>query len=851
MADDETDNQDSAKPTFVKRITDLLFGSIFGIVGVVSALLGIAGLAGFLLFSSSDDDNLQSNVSIESAIELFQKKEYAAAREQALVLNDSEELEPDQEGIPVFLIGMDIVKNKCEIETQNNARQGMYLIASRYFDEAALRGVPPHMVPITNYWWGKSLYEAGELPSSRLPLQVALNGLSNKRKELLNLLTDVHLEDPKLNPNEGYAYIESLLTEFQDELEPTDIHLATVKKARLKAKQFKFAEAINVLKSLPEDSPIADKITYQMGKVYLAEAARLEELRKDEKEIKKVFVKAVETLRGLPLLEIDDDRRRAQALMDLGLAYKGQGDLGQAENRFTYVRRQFFDQPVGIAAGFYEALCQLELGDDKRAMKSFGRLLREAVQTNIQGDSTWIDATFLNKTLRQSIELLLERDLCQQCVDLTKKFRTAADLREPKVPLDVVAELEVKTYTRWIQILDEEMEKADHQHKISILEEWKEKQRLLGHALYSLARHRFSGKEHAGELFLSGEAFLKAEDYLRAITTLREYLSTNDKYQPSRARLLIGKCFFAQGKFRDAIESFSYCWIVHPNDPSVYEARFNAAECHLELSEPALAREMLNGNLDDGNLTPRSKEWIESKYLLGNILYEEALLFDSKSRSLPDPTVGNDTTQEANSFLEKASKKYYDAILKLNEALIREPDLPQAKLGRYRLAEAYRRAVAWKEVQLNKTTRNAKRTELTTSIDGNLHKSIAHLALLEEKLIGIRDNRPLDEIEIALLRNSFFIRGQLFYRLNKFEQSIKMYQSASNMVLQQPEVLEAYAQMAQCYRHLGRKDDVKRVVDQAKILLRDRIPTDVDFGGTTRFQTRERWVAHLDWLSSI
>jgi len=851
MADEGTDDQESPKPSIVKRITNLLFGSIYGMFGVGAALFLTAGLVGGLLFSSGTEEGLESDATIESAIQLYQKEEYAAARQQALLLVESEDLAQDEKGIPVFLIGMDIVKNKCELETQGDARQGMFLIASRYFDEAALRGVPPHMVPITNYWWGKSLFEAGELPSARLPLQVALNGLSGKRKELLNLLTDVYLEDPKLNPDEGYRYIDSLLMEFQDELDPKEVHLATVKKARLKAKQFKFAEAIDVLKKLPEDSPIAQKITYQMGKVYLAEAARLEALRKEEEEIRPVYVKAVETLRDLPLLEIDDDQKRARALMDLGLAYKGQGNLGQAENSFTYVRRQFFDQPVGIAAGFYEALCQLEIGDDKKAMESFGRLLREAVQTNIQGESEWINSTFLNKTLRQSINLLLERDLCQQCVELTKKFRTAAGLREPKVPLDVVAELEVKTYSRWIEILDGDLERADHQQKMVVQQQWKEKQRLLGHALYSLARHRFSGKEHARELFLSGEAFLKAEDYRRAIVTLREYLSTNDKYQPSRARLLIGKCFFAQGNFREAIESFSYCWIVHPNDPSVYEARFNAAECHLELSEPALAREMLNGNLDDGNLTPRSKEWIESKYLLGNILYEEALLFDSKSRSLADLAGANDTAQEANNLLEQASNKYYDAILKLNEALIREPELPQAKLGRYRLAEAYRRAIAWKEVQLNKTTRNAKRTELTSLIDGNLRKSISHLGLLEEQLIRIRDNRPLDEIELALLRNSFFSRGQLYYRMNNFERSIKMYQMASNMVLQQPEVLEAYAQMAQCYRHLGRKEDVKRVVDQAKILLRDRIPENVDFGSTTRFQTRERWIAHLDWLSSI
>ena len=124
------------------------------------------------------------------------------------------------------------------------------------------------------------------------------------------------------------------------------------------------------------------------------------------------------------------------------------------------------------------------------------------------------------------------------------------------------------------------------------------------------------------------------------------------------------------------------------------------------------------------------------------------------------------------------------------------------------------------------------------------------LTRLEERLLELREARPLYEIQDRLLRNSYFARGNLYYRLNQFEQAIQMYRTVSNMVIQEPEVLEAYVQIAGCYRRLNRNDEAVRVVNQAKIILRDRIPATADFEATTRFP-RDRWVTMLDWLTTI
>jgi tetratricopeptide (TPR) repeat protein len=148
------------------------------------------------------------------------------------------------------------------------------------------------------------------------------------------------------------------------------------------------------------------------------------------------------------------------------------------------------------------------------------------------------------------------------------------------------------------------------------------------------------------------------------------------------------------------------------------------------------------------------------------------------------------------------------------------------------------------------TTIATERARIGDMIRRYDERAIELLAQLEDRLEEIRETQPLDPVQERLLRNTYFLRGHLYYRLGQYDAAIQMYRTVSNMVIQQPEVLEAYVQIASCYRRLNRDEDAVRVVNQAKIILRERIPANADFEATTRFP-RDRWVLMLDWLTTI
>ena len=62
-----------------------------------------------------------------------------------------------------------------------------------------------------------------------------------------------------------------------------------------------------------------------------------------------------------------------------------------------------------------------------------------------------------------------------------------------------------------------------------------------------------------------------------------------------------------------------------------------------------------------------------------------------------------------------------------------------------------------------------------------------------------------------------------------------------------PEVLEAYVQMARAYRRLGRVDEARGTLEQAKVVLA-RMKSTAEFSKTTN-RSEEEWAELLDWMS--
>ncbi len=85
--------------------------------------------------------------------------------------------------------------------------------------------------------------------------------------------------------------------------------------------------------------------------------------------------------------------------------------------------------------------------------------------------------------------------------------------------------------------------------------------------------------------------------------------------------------------------------------------------------------------------------------------------------------------------------------------------------------------------------------------------------------------------------------------MGRYEDAIRTYSAASNRYQHDPEVLEAFVQMASCLRRLNRPLEARGTLQQAKVVL-DRLPNDAPFNTATNLSRRE-WVELLDWLNNL
>jgi tetratricopeptide (TPR) repeat protein len=840
-----TPGETPSRPNLRARLRRLLDRRVLIGVGVLAVL---GGLAASIRLVGNRESRVDAEPLIAQTLQALEMEQFDEARRTAEALAKVKDLSSDQRGMLAYILGLTLVRVECERERRPDRRAGLYLVAARYFEEASLQGVPSEYQPRVDYWNGRSLVLAQQLSLARGPLERALASNPQHRQEILLWLAEAYLQDENLGKSQGVAYVEQLLAE--PDVSPRDRNLALAMKARLLLADNRLAEAIALWEQLPNEIGAKLELQLAVGRFHLRRAQELQRLREPEADVKSAYESAVEAL------TISDVRALAEAQLDrghvlflLGRAQKGAGRVAEAAENFSYVRRQYFDQPLGIAAGFWEAQCELEQGDGTDALRLFSSLLRESIRANNQGDSEWLNQQSITESIEQAVNYYMSLDDCSTAVQLADEFRSASLNRQPTIPLGNAARLRVKALERWIDLLKERMLAVPYLDRPPIEQLLTEKYNDFAHSVYSLAVNRYATDQYPNDLFRAGEYFYLGRDYHRAVLAMQQYLDSNDLRFAAQARLRIGQSRLAQNQYAEAIDSLSSCWILFPNDPVIYQARYHAAECYAEMGQPQMAEEMLRGNLDNDKLTPSSAEWLQSLYFLGGLLFDQGKELEARSDLAATETNLN-VVQDSIGLMEQAAGYYEQAIGRLSEAVLRAPKAPTASEGLYRLAEAFRRYNRWHEKRVAMTTIATERARIGDMIRRNDERAIELLAQLEDRLEEIRETQPLDEVQERLLRNTYFLRGHLHYRLGQYEAAIQMYRTVSNLVIQQPEVLEAYVQIASCYRRLNRDEEAVRVVNQAKIILRERIPANANFEATTRFP-RDRWVLMLDWLTTI
>jgi tetratricopeptide (TPR) repeat protein len=137
-----------------------------------------------------------------------------------------------------------------------------------------------------------------------------------------------------------------------------------------------------------------------------------------------------------------------------------------------------------------------------------------------------------------------------------------------------------------------------------------------------------------------------------------------------------------------------------------------------------------------------------------------------------------------------------------------------------------------------------------------LGAALAEFGRLEEMLNKRQDTRNLTEYEQKALRNAYFAQGGVLFDWatvdhdpQRFEEAIQKYSSATNRYQNEPESLQAFVQIASCYRQLGRHPEARATIMQAQMVL-SRMPEDADYAAVTGYG-REEWVSLLGLFATM
>jgi len=747
-------------------------------------------------------------VTLQTALAALDHGDLSRARRMAQAMQAQGNLRTEDRGGPAFVLGAVEAIEAEQSWGKDQTRR--YRLAAESLEQARDCGFPAGRQGEGLYLLGKSLYRGGQITASRPVLRAALKVNPARSAEIHGLLAAAALQDARPDLPEALAENERYLS---DTSLPAGLrHDGMVRNAQILLRMDKTVECLAALDALPAAiKDRADAILLR-GQALMREAELLTG-KKDAPasaslEANQKYRAAIQILRRAEGRDTLTVHATPRALYLIGLCLIEINDLQAAIQEFGRVQKQFPDTDESLAACFREADVLRRLGRDNDAVASYQRALR-AVPATEAFQNPWIPAEKLRLQALVAYQDLLTRGKFEACLQLVAAFC-------PLFPETRTMELKAEIYQNWGRSLmagveamtPDQAERVQRQARIEL--------RRAAAAWLQLATTQFTTRQYPDLLWNSAENYLAGQDYRNAVRVLRKYLEYEFRRRHAQALVALGEALLALDETDKAIESFQDCMTYHPRDAAASRARLFAARAWMEKGQPARAESLLRENLEGSMLAPASKEWRDSLFSLGELLH--------------------------------AVGRYREAAQRLEEAVARYPDTPRAQTARYLAADAYRRC-AW-EVgeQLDREAAPEARARLARQRQNLLEESLKQYGEVCEALRVRHQTRPLSAAEKGLLQNSYFAIAGVQFELGRFDAAIKAYATITTRYPDDPEVLEAFLQMANLYRRLERPAEARTTLRQAKILL-DRLKNDASFTRTTNY-TRQQWNELLETMTN-
>ncbi len=498
--------------------------------------------------------------------------------------------------------------------------------------------------------------------------------------------------------------------------------------------------------------------------------------------------------------------RQANYLVGIGLAE--QGSFPAAVMQMERVEKLYPDSPECMAAVFQQAEFYRRMGRHEESVTAYCRLMRAYSRLD-EFHNPWISSPQIRAAMLGA---------CRDYVK-ARKYNTALVLVKAMAgpfPKDEALKLAAKIYRTWADNLLEEAEHLPPDKAEVRRAEARNQLRRAGDSYTDLSREEFTSRDYPEQLWNAASAYFAGHDYRSAARTLRTYLRNEARLRNAQALTDLGEAELSLGHMERAVRTLQECIQQHPRDAAIYRARLLGCRASIALGDLTQAEAFLQDNLSGEQLTPAAPEWRDSLFALGDLFH----------------LAGRDA----------------EAIRRLEEALQRYPDAPQAVSARYLLADSSRRLALALCAGLAKEISSAVRSQRGAEIDRNFRRALEVYSGLQSEL-GRGDAEELTQQEQAVLRNARFALGDLYLELARYPEALRAYQSAANHYADRPEALDAYLQIAGVYRRMDRPAEARTSLEQARIALR-RMSPEIRLEQTTNFN-RKQWGELLDKLCSL
>jgi TolA-binding protein len=767
------------------------------------------------------------------------------AQRMAALLAEWDALAPEDAGGPPFIFGV-VAANDAE-RLWGRDQKRYFRLAARYLEESRDKGFPEGYEGKGLLLLGKSLLMSGQVVPSREALEHALAIGAQPADELGRLLVLAYKSDPE--PNLDRALLHNTRYLASSSLSRNDRAEGLLRRAEILFRLKQAEECRKVLAQIEQGTEAGVESLLIEGELLMGEgAARLadETVAANGRlaAAKAKYHAAIDILRRAQNRGTERERITRRSMFLIGHCLLQTQDERAALDQFRRTRETYEETGEGIAAALEEAEIAQRLGQDKNLVQTYINLLRVAGPGETYHNPL-LPLDILRSRLLSAFQKFLEAG----------DFASAVQLAEalfPLFPQENALALSAQAQGAWAESLEAQASRRPGGAPADLKDAARAKRRAAAKAHATLAQLHFATDRYTDDVWNSAENYLRGQDYAQAEVMLEEYLRYELRRRRPRALLDLGDTQLALGKPMRALVTLQECIETYMRDPASYRARLVAARAQMERGSLTEAKRLLLENLEGTALTPESVEWRDSLFALGALLHDEGQMLESQGRRLQSEaqaTGSSEKAEAADAELQRAKELYEEAARRLQEAVARYPELPQVVESRYIIAESFRALGRFARERLERAQIETTRLEHSRELRRLLTAAVAEYEHVQETLTSRRERSQLGALEQAILRNCYFARGATFYELGRFDDAIAAYAAATNRYHSEPEVLDAFVQLFQCYREVGKPEEARGVVEQAKAVLA-RLPADADFSKLTN-HSREEWTRVLDWLSAL